>query len=156
MSMSSWRAAQEPGFFGYPDDEPGYDGAEDRCHGCGSREILPIDSPFGHPMCTQCKPRFDAEAAASEQKEMDYWLKQPHTVTFEVTFDPDGAEVSCSANPAGSWLVNKEEGFPGFGVQSPYPDDIKKGEIVVDTLAEGVALAVRRMIEAQQDGSERG
>lgn len=136
--------------------EHGYDGAEERCHGCGNPDILPMDDPFGFPVCVNCKPKVDAEAARAEDREAAYWASQPITVTFEITIDPDGAEVSCGANPAGSWLVNSEEGLPGFGIQSPYPVDRDGEVLVVDTLAEGIGYCVRRMIEAQQDGSEVG
>lgn len=92
----------------------------------------------------------DMQDAADEQREMDYWASQSRTATFEVTIDPDGAEVSCGAN-AGSWLVNSDPPLSGYGVQSPYPNE---QVVVFDTLAEGIGYAVRRMIEAQEDGSD--
>lgn len=133
--------------------EDGCDGAEDRCHGCGNPDILPMDSPFGHPMCVQCKPRFNAEAAAAEQKEMDYWAKQPQTLTFEVTIDPEGAEVSCNAN-SGSWQVVREdgEGPPSWAVEPSYDPFVVYPTLRVDSLYGGIGVAVQRMLEAQQEG----
>lgn len=133
--------------------EPGFDGAEDRCHYCGNPDTLPMSDPFGFPVCVTCKPRADTEAAAADQKEMDYWARQPRTVTFEITIDPDGAEVSCGANSS-SWQVVKEdgEGRPNWAVEPSYDPFVVHPTTRVDSLYGAIGIAVQRMLEARAEG----
>lgn len=68
MSMSSWRAAQEPGFFGYPDDEPRADDRL-RCCVCGA-DLGPADDPYRDPDCMDClKREWEQEAQAAEDED---------------------------------------------------------------------------------------